>query len=315
MGFILNIRMRRRNEEEEKVGEVVYDIVVIGAGIAGMTSVLYGARAGKKVLLLEAKSYGGQIVNANEVENYPGVIKIDGFTLMKNLYDQIKTYDIEYKQEEVISLKNQNTVVTTNNEYQGKTIIIATGLKNRTLGLYGEADFIGRGVSYCATCDGNFYRGREVALVGGGNTALEEALYLSNIVKKVYLIHRRDTFRVDQILIDKVCQQHNIEIILSANVVELKGEEYLEEIILDNERQLKVSALFLAIGKIPDARKFSSMLELDEQGYIISDDTTTKIANIFVAGDCRTKKVRQLVTAASDGAIAAMCAIEYLNNI
>ena len=289
----------------------MFDIIIIGAGIAGMTSALYGARAGKSVLLLDNNSFGGQIINSNEVENYPCVSKIDGFTLMKNLYDQVMEYDVTYKGEEVIELIDNHTVKTVNGEYVGKVIIIATGLINRTLGV--EDNFIGKGVSYCAMCDGNFFRGKDVAVVGGGNTAFEDAIYLSNIVNKVYLINRRSEFRADKVLVDKLKSSNNIEIIAPANVTEVKGDVILNEIVLDNGTSLNISGLFLAIGKIPNTSIFKDYVDIDEYGYILSDDTKTRTDNIFVVGDVRTKDVRQLITAASDGAIAIHYATAYLN--
>lgn len=293
----------------------MFDIVIIGAGISGMTAALYALRAGKSVLILESSSFGGQIINSKEIENYPGVKNIDGFSLMKNLYDQINNYEVNYKNEKVIKLIDSNTIITENNTYKAGVIIIATGLKNKTLGLENESKYIGAGLSYCATCDGNFFKGRDVAVVGGGNTALEDVIYLSNIVNKVYLIHRRDTFRADSILVDKVKCLNNAEIIYNANVIELIGDSLLSSIKLDNNKTLDVNGLFVAIGKEPDNSNFSNIVELDKYGFIISDDTTTSTSNVFVAGDCRTKELRQLITAASDGAIAANKAINYLNNI
>lgn len=293
----------------------MFDIVIIGAGISGMTAALYALRAGKSVLILESSSFGGQIINSKEIENYPGVKNIDGFSLMKNLYDQINSYGVNYKNEKVIKLIDSNTIVTENNTYKAGVIIIATGLKNKTLGLENESKYVGAGISYCATCDGNFFKGKDVAVVGGGNTALEDVIYLSNIVNKVYLIHRRDIFRADSILVDKVKSLNNVEIIYNANIMELIGDSLLSSIRLDNDKTLDVNGLFVAIGKEPDNSNFSNIVELDKYGFIISDDTTTSISNVFVAGDCRTKELRQLITAASDGAIAANKAINYLNNI
>lgn len=293
----------------------MFDIVIIGAGISGMTAALYSLRAGKSVLLLESSVYGGQIINSKEIENYPGVLNTDGFNLMKNLYEQINKYDVIYKNEEVLEIIDNNTIITNKDKYKAGAIIVATGLRNKSLGLDKEKEFIGKGVSYCATCDGNFFKGKDVVVVGGGNTAMEDVLYLSNIVNKVYLVHRRDTFRADEVLVDKVKKLTNVEIKINSTIKDILGSPLLNKVVLDNGQELDVSALFIAIGKIADNYKFSNVLDLDEQGFIISDDTTTKFPNLFVAGDCRTKKVRQLITAASDGAIAAQNAIEYLNNI
>lgn len=290
----------------------MYDIIIIGAGISGMSAALYAVRAGKKVLLLESNSFGGQIINSNVVENYPGIKSIDGFSLMKNLYDQVMQYDVDYKNEEVLEIVNNNTVRTISGDYQCNVIIIATGLRNRELGL--EKDYIGKGVSYCATCDGNFFRGKDVAVVGGGNTAFEDVIYLSNIVNKVYLINRRNEFRAEKVLVDKVKDLNNVEIITPANIVSLNGDNMLSSITLDNGANLNINGLFIAIGKIPNTEMFKGIIDLDEYGYIVSNDTLTNISNIFVAGDVRTTMLRQLITAASDGAIAAINAVNYLNN-
>lgn len=295
----------------------MYDIIVIGAGAAGLTSAIYGGRAGKKVLVIESTTFGGQIINTPEIENYPGIKNISGFEYAKNLYDQAIMSGCEYVTDSVVKIVDSNTVQTKTNEYKGRCIIIATGLKKRTLGLYAESDFVGKGVSYCATCDGNFFRGKKVAVVGGGNTAIEDVLYLSDICEQVYLIHRRDEFRADEKTLDILKTKENVECILNTSVVSLNGENVLESVTLRNKEnedfELKVDGLFIAIGQIPDNLKFSNVVDIDEDGYIISSDCTTKTQNIFVAGDARTKDLRQLVTAASDGAIAANKAINYLN--
>lgn len=293
----------------------MFDIIIVGAGISGMTAALYALRAGKSVLILENKSFGGQIVNSKEIENYPGIKNIDGFSLMKNLYDQISDLDVVFKNEEVLEIIDNNTVVTSVNKYKAASIIIATGLKNKSLGIDNENELIGKGISYCATCDGNFFKNKDVAVVGGGNTALEDVLYLSNICNKVYLIHRRDSFRGEEVLVDKIKSLNNVKIKYNSIISSINGEQVLDSITLNNDEKISISGLFIAIGKIADNYKFSNIVDLDENGYIISDDTTTKYANIFVAGDCRTKELRQLITAASDGACAANKAINYLNNI
>lgn len=293
----------------------MFDVIVIGAGISGMTAALYALRAGKSVLILDESSYGGQIINSKEIENYPGIKNIDGFTLMKNLFEQINSYGVSYKSECVVEIKDINTVVTEENIYKAAAIIIATGLKNKTLGLDNEKKLIGAGVSYCATCDGNFFKNKDVAVVGGGNTAVEDVIYLSSIVNKIYLLHRRDSLRADSVLIDKIKKMSNVEIIYNASVTELIGDNFLTGIKLNDDSVINVDGLFIAIGKEPDNKTFSNVVDLDRYGFIISDDTTTKFPNIFVAGDCRTKELRQLITAASDGAIAANKAINYLNNI
>ena len=287
----------------------MYDVIIIGAGPAGMTSALYLLRANKKVLLLEEKVYGGQIINANLVENYPGIPNISGFDFATNLFNQIKELGIDYKNEKVIGIEG-NKVITSNNSYECKKIIIATGVVNRKLGI--EEEYIGRGVSYCATCDGNFYKNKIVAVVGGGNTALEDALYLSNICERVYLIHRRDTFKGEIKYLEEVKNKSNVEIITDSNVIKLNGDHLLESITLDNGNTINVSGLFIAIGQIPNNEIFSSIIEL-EDGYIKSNDgvhTTNK--DIYVAGDARKKELRQLTTAVSDGSIAATICLKEM---
>ena len=287
----------------------MYDVIIIGAGPAGMTSALYLLRANKKVLLLEEKVYGGQIINANLVENYPGIPNISGFDFATNLFNQIKELGVDYKNEKVIGIEG-NKVITSNNSYECKKIIIATGVTNRKLGI--EEEYIGRGVSYCATCDGNFYKNKIVAVVGGGNTALEDALYLSNICERVYLIHRRDTFKGEIKYLEEVKNKSNVEIITDSNVIKLNGDHLLESITLDNGNTINVSGLFIAIGQIPNNEIFSSIIEL-EDGYIKSNDgvhTTNK--DIYVAGDARKKELRQLTTAVSDGSIAATICLKEM---
>lgn len=293
----------------------MYDIIIIGAGPAGLTAAIYASRAGKKVLILEKNVYGGQIVNSKEIENYPGIINISGFEYSNNLYNQAKSFGAELKYETVIKINENKEVETNRNKYQAKSLIISTGLTNRSLQLEGLEEYIGRGISYCATCDGNFFKNKEVAVVGGGNTALEDAIFLSNLCKKVYIIHRRSMFKGEKILQDILNKKNNVEYILNSNVVKINGNELLESIIINTEgteSELNIDGLFLAIGQIPN-NVYTDIIELDENGYAIaSEDCKTKIDGIYVAGDFRTKKVRQLVTAVSDGAIAAINAIEYI---
>ena len=290
-----------------------YDIIIVGAGPAGLTAAIYAARASKKVLVLEAKSYGGQIIEALDIENYPAAMHISGFDLATNMYNQALELNAEIKFEKVIEVTSDLKVTTNKDSYQAKAIILATGSDHRKLGIPNESELIGKGVSYCATCDGNFYRGKDVAVVGGGNSALEEALYLSNLCNQVYLIHRRDTFRGDQKSIDEINKKANIKPILNTNVVKINGTDHLESIELNNGDVLNISGLFIAVGLIPENENFAKLINLNEFGYIIaSEDCTTNVPGIFVAGDCRTKDLRQLVTATSDGAVAAVKAINYI---
>lgn len=294
---------------------IMYDVVIIGAGMAGLTAGIYAARGNLKVKILEAYSFGGQIINSLNVENYPGFISVKGFDLAKYFYDQAVSLGCEITYEKVIRIEDKK-VYTSKNVYETKSIIIASGLKARTLGLDKEDKFLGKGVSYCATCDGNFYKDKKVLVVGGGNTALEDALYLSNIASHVYLMIRRNEFRGDKLLVDKVMDNDNIEVIKEGVVKELKGEEKLTSVLVNikgEESTLDIDGLFLAIGHIPDSSYLNGVVDLDIDGYVISHNCETSKDYIFVAGDVRTKELRQVITAASDGAIAATMAINYLN--
>lgn len=288
----------------------MYDVIIVGAGPSGMSAALYALRANKKVLILEKECYGGQIINASNIENYPAIPNISGFDFATNLYNQIKKLGVEFKYEEVIEITNEKEVKTSKNTYKAKSIIIATGLKKRKLNILNEDKLLGKGISYCATCDGNFFKDRVVAVVGGGNTALEDAIYLSNITKKVYLIHRRDKFRGEEKLINDVLKRDNIELILNSNITSINEEEHLESIevtdIENNINKLDIDGLFIAIGNIPDNKRFENIVLLDSNGYIVTDDNLcTKTNDIYVVGDTRVKTLRQLATATADGAIAA----------
>ena len=300
----------------------MYDIIIIGAGPAGLTSAIYSKRAGKKTFVLEARSYGGQIINTPKIENYPVAPHISGFDFATNLYNQVKELGVEIKFERVVGIENKENykeVKTNKNTYQSKTVIIATGSQNRKLGLPDEEQLVGKGISYCATCDGAFYRDKVVAVVGGGNTAVEDAIYLSNVASKVYIIHRRDQFRAEANLVNELKKKSNIEIVYNSVITKIITNEKVSGIeVTDKEGNTKIldiEGLFVAIGRNPENESFEDLIELDENGYIISKENChTNIEGIFVAGDNRKKDVRQLVTATSDGAIAATEAIKYINN-
>ena len=297
----------------------MYDIIIVGAGPAGMTAAIYGRRAGKSVLVLEAASYGGQIINTPDVENYPSAAHISGFDLATQIYEQAKALGAEFAFEKVTGIEDGDvkTVVTAKNRYEGRAVIIATGSENRKLGVAGEDELVGRGVSYCATCDGAFYRKKTVAVVGGGNTALEDALYLADLAEKVYLIHRRDQFRGDETTVARLRERDNVELVLNSRVTGLIAEKKLKAVeVTDkdgNTSQLEVNGLFVAVGRVPENQNFASVIELDGAGYAVAgENCRTRSAGIFVAGDNRVKDVRQLVTATADGAVAATEAIKYL---
>ena len=268
---------------------------------------------------MEQLTYGGQIINTPEVENYPGIKSISGFDFAQGLYEQAEALGAELKYEQVTGIDDGEVkkVKTSSGEYECKAIILATGAKNRPLGLDKETEFIGSGISYCATCDGAFFKGRVVAVNGGGNTALEDALFLSNYCKKVYLIHRRDEFRGEAKQVDKLKEKENIEFVLNATITELLGEDELSGVrvhdkLSGEDKDIELDGLFIAIGQMPENAAFAPLIELDKGGYIVAgEDCRTNVDGIFAAGDCRTKTVRQLTTAAADGAVAALAACAY----
>lgn len=296
----------------------MYDIIIVGAGPAGLTAALYAGRANKKILVLEAKVPGGQIVNAHEVSNYPGIDNISGADYATNLYNQVVNLGVDIKFETVLSINDDKEVTTKESTYKAKAIILATGADNRRLNIENEDKLIGKGVSYCATCDGNLYKGKEVAVVGGGNSALEDALYLSDIVSKVYLVHRRDEFRGEEKLVEDLKNKTNVEIIYNSNVISINGKERIESIVIktnEEEHTIKVDGLFVAIGQEPKNIIFKNVIDIDDKGYIIAhDDVYTNKKGIYVAGDAREKILRQLTTAVSDGSIAATIAIREMEN-
>jgi thioredoxin reductase (NADPH) len=295
----------------------MYDIIIIGAGPAGLTAAIYARRGGKSVLVLEKAACGGQIISTLDIENYPAEPKISGVDLAKKMYNQAKELGAEFeyeKAEEIIDRGETKIVKTEDDEYEAKTVIIATGSDNRHLDLENEDKFIGRGISYCATCDGALYKGKTVAVVGGGSGALYETEYLADVVEKVYLIHRRSEFRGEEKLVEELKEKGNVEFILDSNVTKLNGKEKLESIEINHEKTLAVDCLFVAIGRVPSNIEFKNLINLDEKGYIeASEDCKTNIEGIFVAGDNRTKQTRQIVTATADGAVAAQNAIKYIN--
>lgn len=300
----------------------MYDIIIIGAGPAGLTAALYALRSGKSVLVLEAETFGGQITMSPLIENYPGKSAMSGVDFSDNLMEQVEALGGEIELERVTQIKNGTikTVITEDGEHTAKSVIIAVGARHRALGLPRESELVGHGVSYCAVCDGAFYTDETVAICGGGSSALIEALYLAGICKKVYLIHRRDTFRAENALVKKVSEKDNIELVLNATVSELIGGEKLEAVKIaktngENEI-LNVAGLFVMIGMEPQNEIFKSVAALDDAGYFDSgEDCKTATDGIFIAGDCRRKAVRQLTTATADGTVAAVTACEYVDSL
>ena len=285
----------------------IYDSIIIGAGISGMTAAIYLKRYNLNVLIIEKEIPGGQISKASLIENYPGIKKTDGITFSTNLLNQIEELGLKINYEEVIEIKEENDlkiVKTNNNEYKTKTIIIATGRRPRPLNI-GEEKYIGKGLSYCATCDGMFYKDEDVIIVGGGNSALEESLYLSDICKKVTILNRSDKLKADTILLEKVEKRNNIEIIYNEEIKEIKEEnDKIKSIITKNNKEIKGSGLFVYIGLIPNTEIFKNIKT--ENGYIlVNNNQETNIKGIYAIGDVIKKSLYQLVTAASDGALAA----------
>ena len=294
-----------------------FDIIIIGGGPAGLTAAIYARRAGKSVLLLEKESFGGQIASSPCVENFPGHKAISGTELADLLYSQAEDLGARIELEEVLSVEDGDpkTVTTDYGTYTCRALILATGMKHRTLGLPNE-ELLG-GVSFCAVCDGAFHTGKQVAVVGGGNTALQDALFLSDICAGVTLIHRRDTFRGDPILVEKLRQRENVTFLLDSVITALQGAGSLTGLTVANlktgeVKELAVTGLFEAVGQMPEKALTEPLVTLDESGFIAAGESClTNAAGIFAAGDCRAKEVRQLTTACADGAVAALAAVQY----
>lgn len=299
------------------------DIIIVGAGTAGLTAALYALRNGKSVLILEGENVGGQIANSPRVENFPTVKAISGSELSDKLFEQVTDLGAEFELERVTEIiKHGEGAFTVKTEYashDAKAVILATGVKHKTVGIDREEELVGKGVSYCAVCDGAFYKGDEVCLIGDANTALQYSILLSNYCKKVYVCTWMDRFFGDKALVDNLMQKSNVEWIKNVNLTAFRGEDELTACVFNNrendtELVLPVKACFVAIGQIPDNKAFINVVELDKNGYIVANEScTTKTAGVFVAGDCRTKAVRQLTTAAADGAVAALAACKYID--
>ncbi len=298
----------------------MYDIIIIGGGPAGLTAALYARRANKTVLVIEKGTFGGQITFSPKVENIPGFALVTGNEFAEKLVEQVLALEAEVECAEVLSIKDGDvkTVVTDSGEFQAKTVIIATGAKHRLLGLEKEEAMVGNGISFCAVCDGAFYEGKTVAVIGGGNSALQEALLLAETSKKVYVVQNLDYFTGEDKLVEQLKTKPNVEVILGTVVDSLLGEDELTGIVMrrvsDNEvTELTVDGMFVAIGLIPQNEAFSDVITLNEMGYAdAGEDCLTTAPGIFVAGDCRSKRIRQVTTAAADGAVAALAACNYI---
>ena len=297
------------------------DIIIVGAGPAGLSAAIYARRAGMNTVVYEAESYGGQIINTPGIENYPAIAKISGFDFADGLYKQAEALGAEIKFDKVTEIRPVEGGFEVATEYSGtetcKAVVLAVGAKNRHMGIAREEELTGKGVSYCATCDGAFYKGKTVAVTGGGNTAVEDAIYLCGMAEKVYLVHRRNEFRAEETLVNAAKAIENLEFVTPYVVKELKGEPKLSSVVLENredgsEKELTVDGLFVAIGQEPATASFKDLVTLSG-GYIeAGEDCRTNVPGIFAAGDGRTKKVRQLTTACADGAVAALAAVDFI---
>lgn len=301
----------------------MYDLIIIGSGPAGLSAAVYGKRAGLNLLIIEEKPMsGGQVLNTSEVDNYLGMPGINGFDMGMKFREHADAAGAEFKTAAVTSIrdKGEMKVVETSDgtSYEAKALILATGAEHAALGVPGEEEYRGKGVSYCATCDGAFFRGKDVAVVGGGDVAVEDAAYLARMCRKVYLIHRRDSLRAAKGLQDKLTSYENVEILWNRTVKDIHGSASVQGVTLSHvaeqtEEELAVEGVFIAVGMHPNTEAFRDVVSCDEKGYVIaSEDCVTKAEGIFAAGDLRTKQVRQIITAVADGACAVASAERYL---
>ena len=297
----------------------MYDIIIIGGGPAGLTAALYACRANKSVLVMEKAAFGGQITYSPKVENIPGFVSLTGNEFADKMVEQILEQGAEVEPCEAFEIKDGDvkTVVTDSGEFQAKAVIIATGAKHRLPGIEREDNFIGNGISFCAVCDGAFYEGKDVCVLGGGNSALQEALLLSDLANKVYVVQNLEKLTGEAKLADKLYEKANVEIITSSVITELLGDDELNGVVIKSDngesRTLSVDGLFVAIGLIPQNDIFANVLKLNAYGYADVDESCKcDTKGIFVAGDCRSKRIRQVATACADGAIAALAACDYV---
>lgn len=300
----------------------IYDMIIIGGGPAGYSAALYAARAGLDVIVIERMSVGGQMALTDVIDNYPGFDEgVDGFTLGMKMQAGAERFGAKTEYASVIEValsESPKRIVTDSGEFFGKSVVVATGANPRRLGVDGEEELVGRGIHYCAHCDGRFYKGKTVAVVGGGNSAAEDALYLSHLAKKVYLIHRRDSLRATKIYHEPLLRAENVEFLWDSSVSDFSVDGRINGVIVENlksgeKSEISIDGLFVSIGRSPATELFGE-LELDKNGYIVADESTrTNIEGVFAVGDVRTKALRQVVTAVSDGATAAHFAEEFLS--
>lgn len=299
-----------------------YDVIIVGGGPAGLSSAIYLKRALKNVLLIEKNIYGGQIVTSPKVENYPGFLEISGMELGEKMLNQAKKLGVTTMYGDVEKITKENElfhVFVKDKEYISKAVIYATGASSRKLGVKNEEALIGSGISYCATCDGAFFKDKVVCVVGGGNTAIDDALYLANVARKVYVIHRRDEFRGEPVKVAILKEKENVQFILQATVKDVVGINKVEKVVLDvvgKEETLDVDGIFVAIGQVPNTKILEDFVPLNPNGYVITNlQLETSVPGFYAAGDVREKQVRQLTTATNDGTIAAVMVGEYLDTL
>lgn len=299
-----------------------YDLVILGGGPAGLSAAIYGARGNAKTAIIDINMIGGQPTNYLEVENYPGFSLVEGFDLMEQFESHADKFNVDkYPMEEIVSVdfeNGNNKIKTLDKEFTAKTVVIATGAGPKKLGIKGESEFLSRGVSYCAVCDGAFFRDKTVTVIGGGNAAIEEACYLTKFAKKVYVVHRRDALRADKILQDRAFANPKMEFVWNAVPVEIIGENSVNSILIkdintNETRTLETDGVFPYIGFTPNSKTFEGKVRMDANGFIITDENMkTSTDSVYAAGDIRVTPLRQIITAASDGAISATMAVRHL---
>ncbi|WP_281522344.1 NAD(P)/FAD-dependent oxidoreductase [Mogibacterium timidum] len=304
-----------------------YDVVIVGGGPAGLTAGIYAARAGKSTAIIERGMIGGQITFTDSIDNFPAAPGMNGAEYAMKIQAQAESFGAEIIMDEIVEVSAPESegevfkLKGNNDDYEAVSVVLATGLDNRKMGISGEDGFISRGISFCAVCDGAFFRNKEVAVYGGGNTAVEDATFLANICSKVTIIHRRDRFRAEQAVVNELKAHDNVEFVMSSNVVGVNGDNALETITVKNNEtgetgDIPVSALFVAIGKIPNGKPFADLVATDDAGYYDIDEMCiTQTPGLFVAGDGRSKQLKQLTTAVADGSVAATKACQYVDRL
>ena len=302
------------------MAQLEFDTVILGGGPAGLSAGIYASRGAVSTAIVDMNMFGGQPSNYLELENYPGFQVVGGYDLMEKFEEHADKFGVKkFPMQEIQSIDlNSKRIITSENEFNARTIIIATGAQPMKLGVPGEKEFVGRGVSYCAVCDGAFYRNKVVAVVGGGNAAVEEAMYLTKFADKVYLVHRRDELRADKIVQERAFKNEKIEFVWNSIVTEIKGENLVDTVVLENVKthevsNLSVNGVFPYIGIVPNVENISGQLLQDAGGFIITDETmATSVEGVFAVGDVRKTPLRQVITAASDGAVGAVYAVKYI---